>query len=192
MTEEWRDIKDYEGYYKVSNLGRIKSLERDVFTQNGDFRLHKKETIKTPKKTKDGYLSITLSVNGTDKTFPIHRLVAEAFLSQYKTSDKLEVNHKDTNRTNNIVSNLEWVSHYDNVQHSVRLGNYNCHKGVKNGRCIPVSVFTLENEKIKDFNYIAECAEWIKTHSNTRSNNVAQIASYVASCIKKMFHVMDI
>ena len=90
--EEWRDIKGYEGLYQVSNLGRVRS-KRKILKGTPD---------------KDGYLRVALCKNGTRKYFGIHRLVAIAFI--YNANNYPCVNHKDENKTNNRVKNLEWCT----------------------------------------------------------------------------------
>ena len=103
--EIWKDIKGYEGLYQVSNLGRIKSFN---YMNTG------KEKIKTPTLQKKhpmkqgGYLQTTLYKNNQSKTVVVHRLVAEAFIPN---PDNLpQVNHKDHDKTNNCVDNLEWCT----------------------------------------------------------------------------------
>ena len=186
MEEIWKDIKGYEGYYMISNLGRVKSLERDVYRKDGKISYHKKEKIKIPKTTTDGYNAVVLSVNGISKTFSVHFLVADAFLSDKPNSTvKYEINHIDTNRKNNCANNLEWVSHLKNIQHSVTLGHYNCHSGNNNGRCVPIAVYTLDNKFIKRFDYIVECAKWLKENNpKIRSNDYYQIADHIAQRTK--------
>lgn len=101
MIEEWRDIRGYEGLYQVSNLGRIKSIPRER-TKGG---------ILKPLKDRTGYLSVNLYKNGKIKRCKIHRLVANNFL---------EVNHKDGNKLNNNLSNLEYVTKSRNILHRFR------------------------------------------------------------------------
>lgn len=97
--EEWRDIKGYEGLYQISSWGRVKSMN---YLKTG------KEKIRSLNNGKDGYLLINLSKNGESKRFRVHRLVAMAFIPN---PDNLpEVNHKDENKLNNCVSNLEWCT----------------------------------------------------------------------------------
>ena len=93
MDEIWKDKKDYEGHYQVSNLGRVKSIKFG------------KEII-LKQKIRGGYYSVGLSKNGIVKTYYVHRLVAEAFIDN--PNNYKEVNHKDECKSNNIVSNLEW------------------------------------------------------------------------------------
>lgn len=108
--EQWQDIKEYTGRYQVSNLGRIKSLTRKTKT------IKIKETIMRLQKHPSGYLQIALSKKSIKKRFYIHRLVLEAFLPIQK--NKLEANHKDGDKTNNLLENLEWVSRSYNHVHA--------------------------------------------------------------------------
>ena len=97
--EEWRDITGYEGKYQVSNLGRVKSL---------NYRRTGKDKVLKQLKNPQGYLAATLYRDGKSKKFLIHRLVAQAFLPNL---DELpEINHKDENKKNNCVDNLEWCT----------------------------------------------------------------------------------
>ena len=111
--EEWRDIKGYEGYYQISNFGRVKSLSRDV----GSNRC-KKETIMKTSLDKDGYENLVLRKNGKQRHFRVNRLVAEAFLEN--PNNYPQVNHKDEDKTNNNANNLEWCSVKYNVNYGSR------------------------------------------------------------------------
>ena len=109
--EEWKAIAGYEGLYEVSNLGRIKSLSRI------DSRGYKRnEKILKLNKDSGGYLKVSLYKNGKPKQYNVHRLVAIAFIPN---PDNLpEVNHKDENRINNYVDNLEWCNRKYNCNYS--------------------------------------------------------------------------
>lgn len=109
MEEIWKDIDGYEGLYQVSNLGRIKSLYRITCIDR-----HIPEKILRPALSR-GYLGVALHKNMKQKTFTIHRLVAIAFLP--KIENKTHVNHKDGNKLNNNVENLEWCSQLENNRH---------------------------------------------------------------------------
>lgn len=112
MSEIWKDIEGYEGLYQVSNLGRVKSLDRiDCRGQ------HREPKFMKARPTKQGYLRVGLWKNGKVKTVSIHRLVAEAFISKNFT-----VNHKDGNKSNNTVDNLEWMTQKENNIHAYETG----------------------------------------------------------------------
>ena len=120
--EIWKDITQYEGLYQVSNFGNVKSLPR-------------KGTCIYPKKLKirvgnRGYSTVTLSKNNIKKSFSVHRLVANAFIPNLKNLP--QVNHIDGNKLNNNVENLEWVTAFDNIQHSIKTNLKPNDKGYNN------------------------------------------------------------
>ena len=118
MNEEiWRPIEGYEGLYEVSNLGRVRSLDRYVKGKGKSYRLHKGKVLSSAKDT-IGYLFVILHCNGKCKTIRVHRLVAEAFIPAVEGLS--EVNHKDEDKTNNRVENLEWCSHKYNMNFGTR------------------------------------------------------------------------
>ena len=121
--EIWKDVENYEGLYQVSNLGRIKSLERDVFNYRGTLINHMEEKILVPVLNNNGYLYVKLCKNGKGKLMLVHRLVAEAFLPN--PENKSQVNHKDEVKNNNAVENLEWCT-----------ASYNNNYGTRNVRMI--------------------------------------------------------
>lgn len=107
--EIWKDIVGYEGCYQVSNLGRVKSLN---YLQKGKEQILKAQVVSC------GYFAVTLSKEGKSKTHTIHRLVAKTFIDN---PDNLpQVNHKDEDKTNNRVENLEWCSAEYNVNYGSR------------------------------------------------------------------------
>ena len=116
--EIWRDIAGYEGIYQVSNMGRVKSLH----WLGG--RLIK------PGSNKKGYLSVGLSKNNVMKNYKVHILVARAFLPN--PENKPIVHHKDANRKNNRLENLEWATHYENQQYSIQMRTKRYLSGEKN------------------------------------------------------------
>lgn len=114
MKEEWKDIKGYEGLYQVSNLGRVKSLERETIIGKNRI-VHQKEKI-MKYTTRSGYYNLVLRKNGKRTSKQVHRLVAEAFIPN--PTNLSIVNHIDYNRKNNVVSNLEWCTQKENVEWS--------------------------------------------------------------------------
>ncbi len=111
MQEIWKDIKNYEGKYQVSNFGNVKSLERYDRCNR-----HINEKILVPRKHTGGYLRVQLS----RKDFYIHRLVAETFIPN--PENKLQVNHIDGDKTNNRSNNLEWCTALENNLHAITTG----------------------------------------------------------------------
>lgn len=119
-VEEWRDIAGYEGYYQVSNLGRVKCLARK--TWNGKVYFNKREMIMKPNLMAIGYYCVTLTKDSIQTKRYIHRLVAEAFIPN--PNGLGEVDHIDANPKNNNVNNLRWVTHHDNMMHIFELGHH--------------------------------------------------------------------
>ena len=115
--ENWKDIKGYEGLYQVSDLGRIKSLARDIYCQNGIVR-HIEEKILAFNLDRGGYQYVALSLNGKAKSIKVHRLVALAFIPN--PENKSQINHKNEVKTDNSVENLEWCDAAYNVNYGTR------------------------------------------------------------------------
>ncbi len=155
MNEEWRDIKNYEGLYEVSNFGNVRSLNRKVY-RRFSWVIIRGKTLK-PVCVK-GYYKVMLCKNGKSKCCAIHRLVAEAFIMNPKNYP--EVNHKDENKANNNVNNLEWCTHSYNMNYGTILDK----KRVKQGhkvRCV---------ETGKEYESIRAAANAVKsTHQSIAS-----------------------
>ena len=112
--EIWRPIKGYENLYEISSRGRIKSVDRYVKGRYGNLRFQKGGIRKTTCNSR-GYPAIALCKDGKYKMFNIHRLVAKAFIPN---PDNLpEINHKDENKENNCVDNLEWCTRKYNMNY---------------------------------------------------------------------------
>lgn len=118
--EIWKDIPDYENKYQISNYGNVRNI-------NKNRNLKPSPNIK-------GYMRVNLWKRGNYSTKLVHRLVSNAFIPN--PENKPQVNHIDGNKANNIVSNLEWNTNTENIQHAydnkLILGN----SGEKNGRCV--------------------------------------------------------
>lgn len=117
--EQWKDVIGFEGLYQVSNTGKVKSLKRkstNTGSYNGFVSVKEKELKQTINRL--GYHVLTLFKDGCRHFRIVHRLVAEAFLEN-KNNYK-EVNHKDFNKSNNHVFNLEWCDRSFNINHSFR------------------------------------------------------------------------
>lgn len=106
MEEVWKQIKGFEGYYEVSNFGNVRSIDRYVY-QQGREQLYKGVQI-SPYKINSGYLCVRLSKGNKKKGYLVHRLVAEAFIQNPQSLP--QINHKDENKHNNNIENLEWCT----------------------------------------------------------------------------------
>jgi len=120
MLEKFKPIAGYEGIYEISNFGSVKSLSRIITMRNGKVRTLP-ETIRKPEIIK-GYAVVDLWKGRKRKNFPIHRLVAITFLPNPKNFP--EVNHKDEDKLNNFVGNLEWCSTAYNNTYGTRLARF--------------------------------------------------------------------
>lgn len=140
--EIWKDVKDYEGYYMVSNMGRVKSLERMKWNGRGYQKIP--ERIMKPQKNSKGYLQLQLSKDGKAKEYLVHQLVATAFCDNQMGYN--EVNHIDEDKENNCADNLEFCSR-----------SYNCNYGTRNQKLSkPVLGINKINGLILEFSSIME------------------------------------
>ena len=113
IVEIWKDIKGFEGLYQISNFGNVKSLARKV--NNGKGIYTRQERVMTGEIDKYGYHQVCLRINGKGKKYKVHRLVAEAFIPN--PNNLPEINHKDENKLNNNVDNLEWCTPKYNINY---------------------------------------------------------------------------
>jgi hypothetical protein len=147
--EIWKDIEGYENLYKISNLSNVKSLSRKIKTtlnKNGYYV--KKDKILKPMILANGYKYVLLYKNKKTKIKYIHRLVAQAFIPN--PENKLCINHKDLNKFNNSIENLEWCTKSENSIHywlNVSPDKTNRRK---------VIMLDLHGKKIKQFNSLME------------------------------------
>lgn len=119
MLEVWKDINGFEGKYQVSDLGNVKSLNRQTLRKDGKIVSFKECNLKY-RFHYNGYASVCIN----KKNYLVHRLVANAFIN--KNSDKnLDVNHIDCNKSNNHYENLEWVTKSENIQHAIQNKRFN-------------------------------------------------------------------
>ena len=162
MKEIWKDISGYESYYQISNLGRVKSLCRKVNCRNGTRIVN--ERIMKLKDLPLGYKQVGLSKNYSVTRFLVHRLVAEAFISNPNNFPC--INHKDGNPSNNCVDNLEWCTYKYNSNYYLckqkqsefmksRYANLDTlHKHIPHPR--PVCQLDLNGNLIKIFNVLRD------------------------------------
>lgn len=198
IKEIWKDIKGFEGIYQVSNMGNVKSLDRQVVFSDGRVYTYKSK-IMNQRHNEDGYAMVHLSKNGYDRYYGVHRLVATAFLEN--PCNYQEVNHKNCIRDDNIYTNLEWCTHRDNVHYAIKLGRHFCNrdltgannpnyknttlkkyyeenpeekkklsrKATQNGMATPVTLLDINKNFIKRFEWIGGCAEYLIQKGYTKA-----------------------
>ena len=131
MVEEWRDVLGFEGLYQISNFGNVKTLARPAPTTHRGhigYRIIRERLMKPAHGTRS-YNCVRLRKDGKTITRRVHRMVAEAFIPN--PNNLPEVNHKDDNKYNNRVDNLEWCTHKQNMNSgtvAMRIGNSNRNK----------------------------------------------------------------
>ena len=160
MKEIWKDIKGYEGLYQVSNLGRVKSLKREIKNQYNKYII--KEKIITSFDNGKGYLRLYLYKNGISKNYYIHRLVAEAFIPN--PNNYMEINHKSGIKTENFVNNLEWCNRKQNMEHAYKNKLKINKKGIENNKSVKIKQIDKNNNQINIFYGIREAER--KTNIN--------------------------
>ena len=161
--EEWRDIRGYEGLYQVSNLGRVKSLRNN----HGQFR----EKILKICSNKLGYSYINLYKEGENKKCLVHRLVALHFIDN--PNNYKEINHKDENKQNNIIDNLEWCTREYNNNYGTRTQraseNHADFSGYNHPQARKVKCITTD----KEFSCIKEAIEFYSLKEHTKSSIIS-------------------
>ncbi len=165
--EVFKDVSGYEGSYQVSNLGRVKSLERTRLTNKGG-STKVNERILYSNTDSNGYEYVSLSKGGTMKSLKVHRLVGLCFIPN--PENKPQINHKNGIKSDNNYHNLEWCTCRENAIHAFQLGlrlpnNYWLGKtGSLHNKSIPVSQYTLDGEFIKSYGSMREAEREAGTH----------------------------
>lgn len=148
-NEQWKNILWYEGLYKISNYGRVKSLKRTTT----------KEHILKIYYTKRGYCRINLYKNGHKKNYFVHALVMCAFNSNYYQNG-LQINHKDENKSNNYIDNLEWCDNLYNIRYGTGI------ERSKIKKYKPVLQYTMYDVFVKEYNSIQEASICVSSKHN--------------------------
>lgn len=162
MQEEvWKDVVGYEGLYRVSNYGNVISIPRLSKKRN---RIYAGQKLNCTKFL-TGYLNVGLSKDSITTKYNVHRLVAEAFIPN--PENKATVNHKDGNKLNNNINNLEWNTYTENNRHAFANNLIKRYCGKDNKASKPVSQYTRQNIKIKDFDCIKEAARQTNTNGSS-------------------------
>ena len=163
MKEIWKDIKDYEGLYQVSNLGNVRRIK---FINN----IVEKEKITNLKPIKNTYLQVVLSRNGKVKAKNIHRLVAETFIPNPKKLP--QVNHKDENKYNNKIDNLEWCTRIYNMNYgNVRKKISRSHRKENFKKRKAIIQYDKNMNFIKEYNGICEAVKETKIDKSSIIKN---------------------
>lgn len=187
MVEEWKDIQEFEGYYQISNLGRVKSLSKKIKYPCGRVHITTDKILKGFT-DKGSYRSCVLVKNTVKKTYSIHRLVAEAFL--IREEGLSIVNHKDGNPSNNNVTNLEWCTQSHNIDHAIdnglkRIGEH-CYNSKLNTKQV-ISIYDMCWYSNKTMKQIATEFEISKStvsdikHGRTRSIETRGVRNEIRS-----------
>lgn len=172
MIEVWKDIKGYENLYQVSNMGRVRSVDKISKNRWGNY--FKKGVVQKERLNRDGYVVVAIyNEQSIRKDVRVHRLVAQAFLPN--ENNYPVVMHLDNNKKNNIVTNLKWGTYSENTRQAVRDGLlkgrpniYKGKKGLEAAYCRPIEMLGLDGEIIRKFASIREANAFLgKPEENT-------------------------
>lgn len=167
MTEIWKDIEGYEGYYQVSNLGNFRSLDRVVKYKKSGTRVYPGKSMKV-EPTNEGYTRIVLMKDGIKKRYMCHRIVAHMFVDN--PDSKPYVNHINGITYDNRAENLEWCTQEENEKHSIEVLG----KTMK-GKTYPKQVMCVETKRV--FKSMSECVRFIGNNSCIEGINKAMRAN---------------
>lgn len=157
IQEEWKDIKEYEGRYQISNYGKVKSLAREVPRTYRPYSVEERLLVITI--DNNGRQVVGLTTNGKTMNKYVHRLVAQAFIPN--PLNKPEVNHLDFDKLNNNIQNLEWVTEKENIQHSYDMRNK--FMGLRNNS----HLYIVSNDEIKEGDW-----QYTRLHGITQAKNL--------------------
>lgn len=158
--ESWKQIDGYKPIYQVSNLGRIRSLARATNAHGGVF--HRKERLLKFSKSRLGYLLVYLySEDGKKRTIPVHQIVAKTFIPN--PENKPEVDHKDGDKTNNIIDNLRWVTHKENCANPTTAKKQKVYIRERAKHKKAIAAYTLTGEFVGTWPTITMAANETKT-----------------------------
>lgn len=194
-------VKDVD--YIVSSDGKVFST-----STRGTSYYHKEISQRL---NADGYLQITVGKTGNRSQYRVHRMVAQAFIPN--PNNLPEINHKDYDRTNNSVDNLEWCTHIENIEHSAGTGhfshygednpNYGCNTlkkkydadpelskikngrpGIQNGRCRKVKLININTGEELEFDYIRQASCYLMNNEFIRAKDIDSISNRITLSIK--------
>lgn len=148
MSEQWKDIKGREGFYQVSNHGRVRSLDRTIINSKGVKYNYKGKILKQSVNT-GGYCLVDMSENSIGVKVSVHRLVASAFINRPETN--LTVNHIDGNKKNNNSNNLEWCTLSENIKHAFKTGLRESRRGSDSNKAKLTEKQVVEIRRVAKF-----------------------------------------
>lgn len=158
--------------YKISSLGRVKSVRSDKIMKN---------TM-----SNQGYYVVSLKLNGNSKQYKIHRLVSMAFYENEYFNGAL-VDHINTIKTDNSIKNLRWVTCKENLNNPISKKNYSkAQTGARNNYSKTVKVYNREGYFIRSFNHCGECAEWLSEIYTVKKNSALTSISS-CNCIERLY-----
>jgi len=163
--EKWKNIDDTNGYYLVSNKGRVKSLKSNALEGGVILKLQT---------CKKGYQRVGLSINKKPKLYSVHRLVAIAFVKNH--NNKEQVNHIDGVKTNNNVENLEWCTNQENMNHAIGVLNTYEKNQVK-GEAVNFAVLTEEQVKLIPEYLLTKTAKQISIELGVGHTTITEIVA---------------
>ena len=165
--EIWKDVVGFEGYYQVSNLGRVRSLDRVVPDSRGATK-SLKGRVKLQRVDKYGYPGVRLNINCRHIHSTVHRLVAKAFIPNPENCEAII--HKDEDKTNNHVENLEWCTIEYNNNYGTRNKRVSISQRNRPDLSKPVLQYTLDGQFVKEYPSLAEAARAVcGMYSNIKS-----------------------
>lgn len=184
--ENWEDIPDYVGLYSISNLGRVKSMERIIYTKDHRELLIKERILKQAHKKKKNskYLYVALSKESKLRTFEVHRLVGMVFLEGNGEC----IIHRDSNTLNNVSTNLEYNTFSEKNQlswdrefsYSSNIGKF----GSDSATAKETKMLDLDGKELDKFGSRVEAAEWLIDNNKTQNTKINTLVSSINKCIK--------
>lgn len=187
--EKWKDCTGYEGSYQVSNIGRVKSLERTVVRSDGrtmrvNLRILRQAINKKDKYCK--YLFVVLYLEGKGKMFEVHRLMANTFIKQVK--EKLYVVHNDHDTLHNIDTNLRYADAVEKSEQTFEIGNQyaNCEGkfGKDHYAAKPVMQCNMDGKKLQEFAARTDAARWLIENKKVKLGKLCNITSAITKSCK--------
>lgn len=169
MEEIWKTIDDYPDYM-ISSMGRVKGLDRKILNRWGNgYRLIKGKMLK---QGLNRYLTVSLNKNGKTKTVTVHKLVAKHFIPN--PNNLSEIDHINTDKTDNRVENLRWVTHRENQNNPVTKSKMKLNKS----KAKPILQFSLDGEFIKRWNSCSDVVRELGYNQGSISACCCNVKSY--------------